>query len=156
MNIQPIYHTPSQVFEHITPIPASNITTAQTRITDTHRIDRIETLEHTDEPVIYETIDQEIVQRIPPEQHVTSSDVRQDNRTSNRAEKHQVKWEEPKPIKEHRSQQNQLTDITYEHTSPFTSDPYSARHNLHSTEEPSQLLSTSKHTQDNIVYNYGE
>ncbi|CAF1029712.1 unnamed protein product, partial [Adineta ricciae] len=154
MNIQPIYHTPSQIFEHITPIPASNIITAQTRITDTHRINRIETLEHTDKPVIYETIDQEIVQRIPPQQYVTSTDVRQDNRTSNRAEKHQVKWEEPRPAKEHRSQQNQLTDTTYEHTSPFTSDPYSARHNLHSTEEPSQLLSTSKHTQDNIVYNY--
>ncbi|UJR36709.1 hypothetical protein I4U23_029426 [Adineta vaga] len=155
-NIQPIRHTSTEIFEHTTTIPTSNISREHTRIIDSHRIDRIETLERTDEPVIYETIDQEIIQRIPLSERVTSSDVRQDNQTSNRADQNQIKWGQPIPIKQYHSQQNQLTDTTYEQTSPFIPAQHVSRENLRSTEEPVQPLAISKQSEQSTVYNYGK
>jgi hypothetical protein len=120
------------------------------------RLDRIQTLEYTDEPVIYETIDQDTIQRIPQREYLSSSDVKQDYQTINRAEQNPIKWGVISPIKQHQSTQNQLTDTTYEQTRPFIQDQYDPREKVRSTEEILQHLETPKRPAQNIIYNYGK
>jgi hypothetical protein len=155
-NIQPIHNNQIQIFENTSNILSSNIPTEHTHIIGSHRIDRIQTLEYTDEPVIYDTIAEDSNRRIPQQEYLTSSDVKQDYQTINRAEQNPIKWGVISPIKQHQSTQNQLTDTTYEQTRPFIQDQYDPREKVRSTEEILQHLETPKRPAQNIIYNYGK
>jgi hypothetical protein len=155
-NIQPVRHTPAEIYDYTMVIPPANVPTAQTRVLDSHQIGRLEPVERTDAPVIYETIDQEIIQRIPPQEQVISSDVRQNNETRNRAERNEIQWGQPIPVRQHHSEQRELTDTRYEYTRPFDSNQPVPRENLRPTEEPLPPLLTHQQYDQSIVYNYGE
>lgn len=154
-NIQPIHHTPAQIFDHPVIIPPAQLSTAQTRMINSGQIDRIQSVEHTDAPVIYETIDQEVIQRIPPGEQVSRSDVRQDNDIRHRAEQTNVQWGRPVPVRQHHSEQNQLADPTYEYISPLVANQQATRQNLQPKEEPHTPLTTAKQVDQKLVYNYG-
>jgi hypothetical protein len=163
-NLPPVHDNQFEIFENTTNIPSANISTVHTRLIDTHRIDQMQSLEHTDEPVIYESIDQDLIHRIPQREHLTSSDIDQDEQIFPRAEENQLKWgaispikrPEMPPIKQHQSTQNQLAGITYEQTKPLIPDPTVPRQNLRPTEEMTQDLETPTRPRENVIYNYGK
>ncbi|CAF1311454.1 unnamed protein product, partial [Adineta steineri] len=155
-NLPPVHDNQIQILEHTTQIPSSNLTKEHTRLTTSHRIDQLQSLEHTDEPVIYETIDQDNIEKIPTKQYLTSSDVRQDIQTTNRAEQNYIKWGEISPIKQHQSIQSHITDTIYEQTKPFIPLRHDQRETVRSTEEIAQQLETPKHPDSSTIYNYGQ
>jgi hypothetical protein len=153
-NIQPVHNNPVEIFENTTNIPSRILPTENTRIIDGNRRDRFEIIEHTDEPVIYETIDQDIIRTIPQKEHLTSSDTDQDIQTINRAKENTLKWKQGSPIKQNQPTQSQLADTIYEQTKPFVHDPQ--REKLQSNEEPKPQLEIPKHPNKSVIYNYGK
>jgi hypothetical protein len=155
-NIQPVHNNQIEIFENTTNIPSSNISTQHTRIIDHDRLNQIQSIEHTDQPIIYESIDQNLIDRIPQQEHVISSDIDQDDQTIHRAKENQIKWGEITPRKQHQSTENQLSGIIYEQTQSFIEDQHDQREKLRTTEETIQHLETPKQPQKSIIYNYGK
>ena len=113
-NIQPVRTHPVEVFEHTTTIPPSAVPSAQTRMLAQHRFDQMQTLEHTDEPVIYESIDQHVIQRVPQREQLSSSDVDQDDRMTHRAEENRIRWGQiTTPVRQNQPLEHQISDVTY-------------------------------------------
>jgi hypothetical protein len=155
-NIQPVRNNQIEIFENITNIPSSNISTEHTRIIDNNRIDQMQTLEYTDQPIIYESIDQDFIHRIPQKEYLISSDTDHDDQTIHRAEENQIKWGTTPPRKQYQSLQNQLSGIIYEQTKPFIQDQRDQREQVRSIDETTQNLQTPKHPHKSIIYNYGK
>ncbi|CAF4150987.1 unnamed protein product, partial [Rotaria sp. Silwood2] len=155
-NIRPVREDQLNIFENITNIPLSTFTTEQTKLIDNKQIDQIQTLQRTDKPVIYETLDQHLLDRTPNVEYLTSSHVEQDNQLSNRSKENPINWGKIIPIKQHRSRENRLSDIEYEQIRPLLQTQLDQRENLQPTQEPTQHLETLKHSKKNIIYNYGE
>jgi hypothetical protein len=151
-NIQPVRSNQYEIFENTTDIPSSHIPPEHTQMIDDYRINHIQTLEHTDHPVIYDSIDQEFIQRIPQKEQLNSSDVYQDNQTSNRAEQNQLKWG-LSPAKQYHSTQNQLPEAVYDQTQSFV---YDQRESLRPLEETTPHLETTQQPIKSIIYNYGK
>lgn len=157
-NIQPVRQDQVEIFENTTNIPSPNLSHQHTRIIDSKQIDQIHTLEHTDEPVIYESIDQHIIHEIPHQEHTISSDIDQDNQVTHRVEENQVKWRQPPPRPprpQFQSTENRLSSIIYEQTTPIIQDQHDSHERVHTSEEISQHLQTSSQL-ENVVYNYGK
>ncbi|CAF3643377.1 unnamed protein product [Rotaria sordida] len=154
-NIRPVHADHLNIFENITNIPSSIFTTEQTKIIDHEQIDQIQTLQHTDEPVIYETLDQNLIDRTPNIEYLSSSHVEQDNQLTNRSKENLINWGNIIPIKQHQSIEKRLSDTIYEQTKPFIQSQFDQKENLQSKQEPIQHLETIKLKKD-IIYNYGE
>jgi hypothetical protein len=156
-NIQPVRTHPVEIFEHTTTIPSSTIPTAQTRILEHNRFDQMQTLEHTDEPVIYESIDQTLIHRIPQREHLSSSDIDQDDQTTHRVEVNRIEWGQiATPVRQNRPVEQQISEVTYEQTKPFIHDPRDQPEHLRPTEQSPQPLETPKQPKKSIIYNYGK
>lgn len=157
-NIQPVHNIPIEIFENTTNIPSSNIPFEHTNIisNNNNQFNQIHTLEHTDEPVIYESIDQNIIQEVPRREHLTSSDINQDNQTIHRAEENQIQWRQTQPRKQYQPTQNQLSSIIYEQAHSIIEDQYDPKQTVRTSQETSQRLETPKQPEQNVVYNYGK
>ena len=153
VNIQPVHQHPMEIFEHTTDIPSTVLPREHTQMIDHHRIDQMQTLEHTDQPTIYESVDQNQIQTIPPKEHLISSDIVQDNQTIHRAAENQIQWGQIRTQPEHQPIESRLSSINYEQLQPISPDQ---RDTLRSSEEPSQYLETPKHPSKSIIYNYGK
>ena len=157
-NLPPVHTHPFQVFENTTAITSPILPTAQTRLLDNERLDHMQTLEHTDEPVIYESIDQHLIYGIPQQEHLSSSDIDQDDHITQRAEENQLVWRQrprppPPPVP---VQQHQISEVPYEQIQALIPDSPDRREHLRSTEEITDRLETPKHPNKSIIYNYGK
>jgi len=155
-NIQPVHNDQIEIFENTSNIPSSNISLEHTRLIDSKRLDQIQPLEHTDIPIIYESMDKDLIHKIPQKEHLISSDTDQDDQTSHRVEENKIRWGEIQPRKQHQSTQRQLSGIIYEQTKPFILDEHDQKEKLRSTEEAPQYLETPKQPKKSVIYNYGK
>ncbi len=156
-NIPPVHSQPIEIFENTTTIPSSTTPTAQTRMSSNTRLDHMQTLEHTDEPVIYESIDQNLIHRIPQREQLSSSDIDPDEQTTHRAEENRIKWGQiTTPIRQNQPLEHQISDVAYEETKPLIQDPHDPRANLRPSEITTQQLETPKRPKKSIIYNYGK
>jgi hypothetical protein len=154
-NIQPVRNNQIDIFENTTDIPSLNIPPERTRIVDDHKINRIETLERVNQPVIYETVDQEFINRIPSKEQLNTLDVDHDIHTINRAEENKIKWGLIAPVKQYQSTQNQLPETIYDQTQSILYDQRE-RESLRPIEETIQHLETPQHANKSVIYNYGK
>lgn len=150
-NIPPIHQQPVEIFEHTTTIPPSDIPPARTRLTDTHRFDQIQTLEHTDVPIIYESTDRDAAHRIPQREKLRSSEVDQDNQTRHRAEENRIQWGQRTPIDRY-----QITEIRSEETKPLIEDTPDRRDTAQSRETTPDSLERTQPGNKSIIYGYGK
>ena len=151
VNIQPIHQQPIEIFEHITTIPPAEIPSERTRLTDTHRFDQLQTTEHTDVPVIYESTGRDTTHRIPQREQLRSSEIDQDNQTTHRAEENRIQWGQRTPI-----DQYQITEIRSEHTQPLIQDTSDQRETLQPRETTPDSLERSRQPNKSIIYGYGK
>lgn len=150
-NIPPVHQQHTEIFESTTTIPPVDIPAERTRITATHQFDRMQTLQQTDEPVIYESIDQDITRPIPRSEHVRSAEIEHDRQTTHRAEENRIQWGERTLI-----DQYQITDIPSEQTRPLIQDTADQRETLQTRDTTPDSLERSQPPSKSIVYNYGK
>ncbi|CAF0807335.1 unnamed protein product [Rotaria sp. Silwood1] len=153
-NIRPVRDEQLNIFEHTTNIPSSTLTTQQTKVIDHDRIDQIQTLQHTDKPIIYETLGENLLDRTPNIEYLTSSHVEQDYQLNNRSKENPINWGKIIPIKQHRSIESRLSDTVYEQAKPLLQSQFDQRENLQPTQEPTKHLEILKDSTKNVVYNY--
>ena len=156
-NIQPVHNQPMEIFENTTDIPTPKVQREHTTLVDDHRMDQMQTLEHTDKPIVYESTESNRIEQMPGSERLTSSDIRQDIQTTNRAEENQIQWGQIRTQPERRSTENRLSNVDYEQVKPMSpTSSYEQRDNLRLTQEPLHAFETPKRPTQNVVYNYGK
>ncbi|CAM2717941.1 unnamed protein product [Rotaria socialis] len=98
-NIQPVRSDQINIFENTINIPSSNLKTEHTYVIEHDPIETIQSLQHTDEPVIYETVEETRVNRTPGREYLTSTNIDFDNQVTNRPTENTLKWGKPVPVK---------------------------------------------------------
>ena len=152
-NIQPTRRSPVQVFESTARLPTESTPKHRTQLIDDRRTSILQPLEHTDEPVIYETIDQDSIRRIPPQERLSSSGTDDERPAINRAEENPIEWHRTPP---RQSQQSQLGDVKDEFTTPLATHQHEQTMQLRPQEEKARPLELPKRPERSVVYNYGK
>ena len=155
-NIQPVHDNHIEIFENTTNISLLTPRTQQTRIIDSDQIDQIQTLQRTDQPAIFDSLDRQLIDRVPDKRYLTSLHVETDNQTVNRAKENPVTWGKMFSDGRYQSIQSRLLDTTYEGLKDMTQDRRNQIQNLQPMEELPQHLETPRHPKRDIIYNYGK
>ena len=152
-HIQPVRHMPMNILESTVRLSVHDLPTDHTRVIDERQSNRYETLEHTDEPVIYETYDQEFIRRMPARERLPPGELIRDDRSMHQADENQLRWGQGPP---HRSNQHHLPERDVEQTAPLHTNQFERTVQVRSTEEASQPLETPKQPHKKTVYGYGK
>ena len=152
-NIQPTQRNSVEIFESTARLPTETFPRERTQLIDDRRPNIRQSAEHTDEPVIYETIEQHVIHRIPPQERLSSSETDDDRPAIHRATENPVDWHRVPPRE---SQQNQLGDSKDEFTTPLATHQQEQTVQLRSKEEKARPLELPKHPERSVVYNYGK
>lgn len=98
-NIRAIRSDKINVFESVTNMPATGYKVDYTHIIDGQPYNQIPALQRTDEPIIYETINQNVIGGTPDREYLTSSYVEPDDKVRNRSKENLVQWGKPVPVR---------------------------------------------------------
>ena len=150
-NIRPSERGPMNVMEHSVPV-SNNVRIGQAHtVYDDRRITR-PSIEQTDEPVVYETIDIDAIGPMPTREQLFPVDSETDQLLKNRSQENQIRWREHQAY----GTEHYRDDEKVEYTTPIppASPQYGMQMRLR--EERSETLQQPTHGHKNSVLNYGE
>jgi hypothetical protein len=150
---QPVEQQQINIFEDLARVPPLTMPRDHTRMIVSQLSTIRSTLEHTDEPVIYEAIDYDTIEHVPRATHLYGRDV-----TDDRALTEHAQWNPPilQQTATHRSQQYQLDNMPIEYTAMLITNSDSSPVQLQSRQEQIQPLEQPKQAQTSMIYGYGK